>query len=802
MSRILALLSCLILSHSISAQELEIEDAPSKDLGQVEKASQELSAKDLKVVKFPVSSGEPVLDGVLDEAFWQQAQPLEIKRELYPERFGKAIVKTDILAVLTSTHLYIGFTAYDPEPENLRSYRRIRDGVKDDDYVSIVIDATGNLRRKFEFRVNPHGAITDVLQDQVSNRYIYDWDARWDAAAAITSEGYVAEMAIPLDSIKQPTIKEGQTPTWLVLFKRTYPRAVDRTFGAVYLFQSDKDHAHVGRTRQLDLIPYVIYHPDEERNRGERFEQVTDHDNYEAGADLKLAINSATFVAATINPNYTEVEADIARQSINNPFTPFQPEKREFFQNGRELYTTYMPIVYTRNITQPKYGAGISHTGQKLSTGGFYISDRVTQLIMPDNLGSDKVEVNLPGRSLGLRYVSGKKGTAFGLLATARTATNYRNYVAGFDGLVNFGLDDKLRYQVMYSTTDYPEDFAKDLCDGPDCPGTPPPEPCLIGECDVNPYVLRANPTETLKGHGLRIGYKHDSPKSIYWVNYLDYAPGFRADLGFEKRIDMRQLNIAYGRNWYAQPLRRDKGKSRIRAYLVGNHIQSNAGEAIEDGVDLWGEFRGSFQSVLRAGYRKKKRAVNRIQQDSLALGNNAPRFDESYLQWYLETAPGNRFIFNLDGRYGDIADPDNLVLGRMTEIKPKIRLLTEKLKVELSHVYRDYDTDGSTLYTENFFTLQVAYYPAKKHTLRFLLLNDKTTRDAERFLGDDPSLEREKTAELTYLYRTRPGLSILAGGKLKTESDSESDQEFTSGRQVYIKFVYDYVTKLNKASN
>ena len=155
MSRFLILLPCLVLSSSAFSQGLELEEAPAQDLGQVEKASQEFSAKDLKVVKFPVSSGEPVLDGVLDEEFWQQAQPLEITRELYPERFGKAIVKTDILAVLTATHLYIGITAYDPEPENIRSYRRIRDGVKDDDYVSIVIDATGNLRRKFEFRVNP-----------------------------------------------------------------------------------------------------------------------------------------------------------------------------------------------------------------------------------------------------------------------------------------------------------------------------------------------------------------------------------------------------------------------------------------------------------------------------------------------------------------------------------------------------------------------------------------------------------------------------------------------------------------------
>ena len=82
-----------------------------------------------------------------------------------------------------------------------------------------------------------------------------------------------------------------------------------------------------------------------------------------------------------------------------------------------------------------------------------------------------------------------------------------------------------------------------------------------------------------------------------------------------------------------------------------------------------------------------------------------------------------------------------------MIELKPKIRLLTDKVKLELSHVYRAYDTDGSTLYSENFSALQIAYHPANKHTIRFLLLSDKTTRDAERFLGDDPSLEKEKNS-------------------------------------------------------
>ena len=349
----------------------------------------------------------------------------------------------------------------------------------------------------------------------------------------------------------------------------------------------------------------------------------------------------------------------------------------------------------------------------------------------------------------------------------------------------------------MYSSTEYPEDFAEDLCDGDDCLDSPPPDDCVLGDCSITPYVLRADPTRVLEGHGLRLGYKHDSPENLYWVNYYDYAADFRADLGFDRRTDYRQLNLAYGRNWFVEALKRDEGKSRLRAYVVGNHIESSEGEAIEDGIDFWGEFRGSFQTVFRAGYRAKKRAVNRIEQDTLAMGDNSPRFDESYLQWYFETSPVKNVVFDLDGRYGDIADPDNLVLGDMLELKPAIRIFTGRLRILLAHTYRPYDLDGSTLWRENFTTLQVAYHLHDRHAFRFLYLDDRTDRDTTRFLGDDPARETEETVEFTYLYRNSPRWSVLAGAKLKRDSDSSTSGTFTSEREVYVKLRYDFDVEL-----
>ena len=487
------------------------------------------------------------------------------------------------------------------------------------------------------------------------------------------------------------------------------------------------------------------------------------------------------------------MESDIARNSINNTFSPFQPEKRKFFQEGRDLYSTTMPVVYTRNIVQPEVGIGFAHVGRKISTGGMAISDESTELIMPDNLGSEKVEIiDLPGELFAARYATGQKGSSTGILTTVRTGHDYSNFVGGVDGLVNLGLDDKLRYQVMYSRTEYPEDFANDLCNGDDCL-SPPPEDCPLGTCDYNAEVLRADPSRVLQGHGLKLAYKHDGPNSLYWLNYYDYDADYRADFGFDKRTDYRQVTAAYGKKWYFETLERDRGKSRIRGYLVGNHIESSDGEHMEDGIDVWAEFRGSFQTVFRAGYRVKDRVVNRIQQNTLALGDNAPAFDESYWQWYYEVSPVNYLTFNLDGRYGDIADADNLVLGKMTEFIPKITLALDRFKMRLSRTIRPYDLDGSRLYKEDFITVQLSYHPKEHHSFQLLYLNDETDRDSARFLADEPAFEAEESIQLTYLFTKQSGLSILAGGKALRVEDSDTNGKFTSEREVYIKFVYNF---------
>jgi len=208
----------------------------------------------------------------------------------------------------------------------------------------------------------------------------------------------------------------------------------------------------------------------------------------------------------------------------------------------------------------------------------------------------------------------------------------------------------------------------------------------------------------------------------------------------------------------------------------------------LEKSVSFWGEFRGTFQSVVRLGWRLRKRAVNRINQASLETGDNAPLFNENYLQWFFETAPWSNWKINLDGRYGKIADAENLVLGNMTEIEPIITYRFGPVELKASGTFRDYEYEDKSLYKERFLSFIVLYRRSQRISHRFLYLDNLTERDVDRWRGDELSKEIERNFEYTLTYSPNDKWRILAGIKLEYEFESDTDEGDITNRQFYCK--------------
>jgi len=661
---LLMLITCSALCVSGVSMAVQLEDdTPDDEAGLSAESAPANLAKLVPLIRVKEVRGEPVIDGSLEDPFWQKANAITIDYELFPVRLAAADVKTQCFIGITDSHIYVAFDAYDPAIKELRTAKRERDGIKSDDYVAIVVDPDGLGLRKYEFRVNPSGAISDVMQDTNSDRYIYDWDAEWKAESTIHDEGFRVEVAIPRPSTQLFSQKPGSHP--VVLLKRHYPRRVDRTLGSFFFLdlqalppppRSDEVKSHsAGSQPRLKVVPHLVYDRDEERDIGEsRFEQVEDKPITSMGGYARYNLSEDHSLGVTVNPNYAEIEADIARDSINNTFDPYQPEKRPLFIEVGEYFQTLEKVVYTRNVVQPSVSMDHLWSGDKGSSGLFAAYDHQTRLVMPDNLGSDTVTLTDPSQSVASNYEHQFGKRSVGMLGTFRSGEGYHNGVISLNGTGNLGVDDKVRAQLMYSDTRYPERFANDLCEVDGCTTIAPDSDCELGQCATTSYVERADFENKLQGYNFQLNYKHDGPSSLYWANLYDVSPDFRADMGFIRRADYRAINVAYGRKWYFRSMEKDESQSRIRGYLVGLHTRSHSdNEDLETSGSAWLEYRGSYQSLIRVGRWHRNRAVNRIDQSSLDAGTNAPLFDERYWQWYSQVSPFPSWTLHLDGRWG-----------------------------------------------------------------------------------------------------------------------------------------------------
>src|SRR4029078_3774424 len=76
---------------------------------------------------------------------------------------------------------------------------------------------------------------------------------------------------------------------------------------------------------------------------------------WDGGLDAKWTPNADTAVDATINPDFSQVESDVAQIATNQRFALFYPEKRPFFLEGLDLFSTPLQAVYTRTVTAPRW---------------------------------------------------------------------------------------------------------------------------------------------------------------------------------------------------------------------------------------------------------------------------------------------------------------------------------------------------------------------------------------------------------------------------------------------------------------
>src|SRR4029453_12462326 len=163
--------------------------------------------------------------------------------------------------------------------------------------------------------------------------------------------------------------------------------------------------------RNVQLIPYGTFTNAELRRAGSGdFVPARDA---QGGADAKLVVADRVTFDFTINPDFSQVEADDPQVTLNPPYEVYFPEKRPFFLENAGFFQTLEPLFFSRRIVSPRWGTRV--TGK---LGGWNVGSLVREDRLPETVGqADRAYVGV----FRLQRELGRESAAGALVTTRQT---------------------------------------------------------------------------------------------------------------------------------------------------------------------------------------------------------------------------------------------------------------------------------------------------------------------------------------------------------------------------------------------
>ncbi|NNM07489.1 MAG: carbohydrate binding family 9 domain-containing protein, partial [Gemmatimonadetes bacterium] len=310
-----------------------------------------LSAQEVTAAR----STEPIqVDGVLDEAAWADAGSITGFTQLQPSVGEAASQRTVVRVLYDDRMMYFGIESRDENPEEISRTITRRDGeVWEDDAVALILDTFNDDNNAYVFMVNSLGTQQDERWADNGRTRDVKWDGTWESAGSIRADGWVAEVAIPFESLRF----DRRTDRWGLNVIRYIPRHLEQSHWVAGLSEWFRI-AEIGSITGLDLteaitksytlIPYVQYaFTNDVQPKGE------------VGLDVRYSLSSNLGLDLTFNPDFATVEADVEQVNLTR-YELSYPEKRPFFLEGAENYSTRIRQFYSRRVGEIPWGGKIN----------------------------------------------------------------------------------------------------------------------------------------------------------------------------------------------------------------------------------------------------------------------------------------------------------------------------------------------------------------------------------------------------------------------------------------------------------
>jgi len=705
---------------------------------------------------------EIVIDGHVDEPAWADALRLELDYEVSPGENVPPPVRTDLLVAYDDSNVYFAFKAYDPDPARIRARYSDRDKAWSDDWVGVVLDTFNDQRRAYELLCNPLGVQMDALNDDVLENYDDSWNAIWRSAGRITEQGYEVEMAVPFHQIRFQS-SNGDAQTWGFDAIRSYPRGDRHHIGLFprmrgnnsYLGQAVKLIGMEGASpgKNLELLPTLIASRTDAREELPDGAMEKGDTDPEVGATLRWGITNNVSLNGALNPDFSQVEADVLQLDINEQFALFFPETRPFFLEGADYFNTPLNLVHTRSVLDPSLAAKVTGKQGRHTYGLFTAQDDVTSMLFPgpEESSSDTFQLETTGTVGRYRYDFGKNSTV-GATLTDRRGGGYSNQVASIDTRLRINEADRITASLSASRSRYAEEMI---------------ESAGVGG-------------ETLSDEALQVEYLHT--KRGWWVlaEYGDLGDGFRADMGFLPQVGYERWAVSGARVWWGE-----EGDFHRRLAWGGStgRRTRQGGELLGEYVESWVNLNGPRESFLSVDVTAQNQRYDGVDFE-----------DQIWVHtWYeIQAAEDLNLVFHQD--FGDWIDYTHARPAKRTLVQPALVYnLGRHLLLRYNHTYSALRVDGGRLFRVHAPEVRVVYQFNTRTFVRAVLQYTDIRRNAALYEDEVEPRAKDLFTQLLFTYKVNPQTALYVG-YTDSRAGAEEYGLTPASRSLFVKLGYAWV--------
>ncbi len=697
-------------------------------------------------VKVPEFSSPPKIDGKLENPLWEKAAVLDAFTQYEPQEGVQPSEKTFVYLGYDKKNLYIAIRCFDSNPKAIRATLTQRDKVRGEDEVTIYLDTFNDKKRAFVFKINPYGVQTDGIYSETQRRrrgggfdkIDKNWDTFFLSNAHIDNQGYTVELSIPFKSLRFPN-KRPQV--WGLQIMRTirrkneeiywHPRSRDVNGFLIQAGTLEIDGV-IEKGRNFEIMPVLTGLKQDE----EKFVP-------EVSLNLKYGITSNLTADITINPDFSQIEADMPQIDVNQRYALYYPEKRPFFLEGKDLFDTPFELVYTRKIVNPLWGVKLTGKTGKTTLGFLSIYDKnppeinISSSSEEEDEEDDEEEENpfialinvlrlkrdlYPESHIGFILTDKEMG-----LSRNSITSNY-NRVAGIDGHFKFRNYYRFSFQILSSLSKFGEE-----------------------KTDWVPAM----------SFNLNRASRHLSLSA----DFQSIPPDFEASGGFFRRKDIKSLNTRISYAFLPQ----NDWIISIRPSFEYKRIYDFDNTLTDEEFEISGFLNGWRQSHIWATFST---GLERYEEIDFQKKTFRANFSSEPLSWL----SGNISYSFGDGIYYDEDPP---YLGYKTSVGSRITLKPlNNLRLFYNFKRNKFyeSKGGEKVYEINILSQRISYQLSRTLSLRLIT--------------DYNDYHKELYNSILMSYEYRPGTVFYLGVDDNQEKD-DSGIFRKEGRYYFIKFSY-----------